>query len=386
MEFTFDDEQTQMQETARDFFESEDVLELARRQMDGDDVVGDVWPALAEMDYTALTVPVDAGGLGEDVLYLAHLLEEAGRVALPAPFPETMAFAVPLVAELGSKVQRERILPSVSNGERTLSFALYEDGDEPIPRDVQLTAEATDDGYRLDGQKTLVPFGDVVDDVIVAARTNAGTGYEGLSLFVVDPRAADVDGLDTLDRTRQMTTLTFDDVKVGEDALLGDWNRAGSSLRAAIDRYTVASCAMLVGAADRTVDMSVDHATEREQFGQPIGAFQAVKHRIADMWMDAEAARSLTYYAAWALANEDPGARRAVSEAKVFCAEELPGVFGDDILNHGGMGFTWEHDGHLYLKQAKSWQTFLGTPTDHLDRIVDASDITDRVETAPRPR
>jgi alkylation response protein AidB-like acyl-CoA dehydrogenase len=369
MDFRINDEQQQMQDAAREFFEDEAFLETARRQMDGENVVDEVWPELIDMDYPALTVPFEYGGLGDGNLYLSLLLEEAGRVALPAPLPESLAFVVPLISEIGNSDQKDRYLQPLAEGDSKASFALYESGTERLPQDIQLDAESTAEGFLLDGTKTLVPYGTQVDTFIVAARTGIGRGIEGISLFLIDADLAEVEPQDTLDRTRPAAKLHFDEVEVGEESLLGPLHDAGSALNAAMDRYIVSSCAMLVGAADRAVELSVEHGKTRTQFDKQIGQFQAVKHRIADMWMDLQAARSLTYYAAWALDNEEPDARRAVSEAKVFCAENLVRVFGDDIHNHGGMGFTWDHDGHIYLKQAKSWETFLGTPVEHLDRI-----------------
>src|SRR5699024_10713649 len=153
---------------------------------------------------------------------------------------------------------------------------------------------------------------------------------EGSRLFLVDAERVDSEPQDTLDRTRPATKLHFDDLTVDEDALLGTEDEAGSVLQEAMDRYTVATCAMTVGAASRAVEMSSEYGSQREQFDKPIGQFQAVKHRIADMWMATQAARSLTYYAAWALENDEPDAARAVSEAKLFCSEQLTQVFADD--------------------------------------------------------
>lgn len=375
MDFSLNDEQEQMQETAREFFDDAEMIQRARRQIDGEDVVGDVWADLTEMDYPALTVPVEHGGLGDGMLYLALLLEEAGRHALPAPFPETAAFAVPLIDELGTDDQRERALPAVAEGDRTFSFGLYADAEAGLPEGVALDAERTAAGYRLDGRVTLVPYGDLVDRVVVAARTQAGRGLEGVTLFVVDPAAVETTRLRGLDRTRPPAELAFEGHVVEEDRRLGPLHGGGDALRRAIDRYTVATCAMLTGAADRAVDMSVQHGNEREQFGQPVGRFQAIKHRIADMWMDVQGARSLTYYAAWALANEEADAPLAVSQAASFVTENAARIFGDDIQNHGGMGYTWDHDAHIYLKQAKAWESFLRTPREHRERAADLRGI-----------
>jgi alkylation response protein AidB-like acyl-CoA dehydrogenase len=377
MDATLTDEQERIRKTAREFIESEGGIELARRRMEGDEsVVDELWSDLAELDYTAITVPPEYDGFGEGMVYLTALLEVTGRYALPGPLPETAAFAVPLIDELGTDDQRERHLTAVARGNRTFSFALYDDRNESLPGAVDLDVDRADDGYRLSGTKTLVPYGGEVDRLVVAGRSGGSgddAGYDGISLFVVDTddEAVETRRLDSLDRTRPMYEVAFSDLAVGEDALLGDFHEGGDALQRAADRYTVAFCAMLVGAADRAVELSTEHGNEREQYGQPVGKFQAVKHRIADMWMEMQSARSLVYYAAWALDEDEPDAARSVSAVKTYAADRLHRVFGDDIWNHGGMGFTWDHDGHIYLKQAKAWRNFLGSPEDHGDRLIE---------------
>lgn len=375
MDITLTDEQQRMQESAREFLESEGGMELARRRMDGDtEVVDELWSAFAELDYTAITVPLEHDGFGEGMVYLLVLLEEIGRFLAPGPLPETTAFAVPLLTELGTEAQRDRYLPAIANGELSFSFALYDDESKPLPESLRSTAERLDGGaYRLDGTKTLVPYGGEVDRVVVAARTRDSTGYDGLSLFVVDPNESAVEAreLDSLDRTRPMYELSFDELTVDESQRLGSAHIGGNALRDAIDRYTLARCAMLVGAADRAVDLSAEYGSERHQYGQPIGRFQAVKHRIVDMWIDMESTRSLVYYAAWAVDADEPDASSAISSTKAYAADRLHRAFGDDIWNHGGMGYTWDHDGHIYLKHAKALRNFLGSPEEHRDRLVE---------------
>ncbi|MFC5973487.1 acyl-CoA dehydrogenase family protein [Halomarina salina] len=374
MDATLTDEQERIRKTAREFIESEGGIELARRRMEGDErVVDELWADLADLDYTAITVPPEYDGFGEGMVYLTALLEVTGRYALPGPLPETAAFAVPLLDELGTDDQRERHLPAVARGDQRFSFALYDDRNESLPEAVTLDVDETDDGHRLSGTKTLVPYGGEVDHLVVAGRTGDGSGDDGISLFVVgtDEEAVETRRLDSLDRTRPMYEVTFSDLSVGDAALLGDRHEAGDALSSAADRYTVARSAMLVGAADRAVELSTEHGTKREQYGQPVGKFQAVKHRIADMWIEMQSARSLVYYAAWALDAGEPDATRSVSAVKTYAADRLHRVFGDDMWNHGGMGFTWDHDGHIYLKQAKAWRNFLGSPEDHQDRLLE---------------
>lgn len=376
MDARLTDEQRQIRETVDDFIASSGGIEFARRRMGGDDaVIDELWNDLAELDVPALTVPLEHGGFGDGLVYLSALLEVAGRYALPGPLPETAAFAAPLIDELGTDDQRDRYLSAIADGDCRLSYALYDDAGEPLPEGIRTRADPVGNGFRLDGTKTLVPHADAVDAVVLAARTRSGSSrYDGISLFVIDPTANAVERrrLESLDRTRPLYELTIDGLEVGEEALLGPLHGGGSALADAIDRFTVANCAFLVGAADRAVELSAAHGREREQYGQPIGRFQAVKHRIVDMWIDAQSARSLVYYAGWAIDNDEPDASRAASMAKAFAADRLHRVFADDIWNHGGMGFTWDHDAHIYLKAAKAWRNVLGSPEEHRERLIDA--------------
>lgn len=379
MDARLTDEQEQIQETARDFVESNGGIELARRRMEGEEgVVDELWGDLADLDYTAITVPFDYEGFGEGMVYLCALLEATGRYALPGPLAETTAVAAPLIDELGTDEQKDRHLPAIASGEERFSVALYDETDQDLPEAIRMDAEPLEDGYRLSGSKSLVPYGGEVDRVVLAARTQEGTGFEGISLFVVDPADAEITQQRSLDRTRPVYTLEFDDVVVDEDAALGPRHDGGDALSRALDRYGVAICAMLVGAADRAVELSAEYGNERTQYGQPIGRFQAVKHRISDMWAEKEHTRSLTYYAAWAIDNDTPDARRAATMAKAYAGEHMHDVFAADVKNHGGMGFTWDHDAHIYLKQARAFQQYLGAPERDLDRVADIRDYSSR--------
>lgn len=373
MEFTLTDEQRQVQRAAREFFETEVTVDYARRQIDGEDAATDeLWAMLCELDYPAVAVPPEFDGLGEDVLYATLLLEESGRVAMPGPFPETAVFATSILADVGSEAQKRELLPAIADGEVTFSFALYEGADQQLPHDVQVAAERDGDEYVLSGEKILVPYGGSVDRVIVAARTGTGRSFDGITLFSVDPEAVAVRRRDALDETRPVFDLGFDDHRVPVEDRIGPEDAGGDALREAMDRYQTALCGMMVGAADRVVETSAEYAKERVAFGHPIGRFQAVKHRIVDMWMDVQAGRSLVYHAAWALSNDRSEAPVSVSSAKSFCGERFPPLMKDDIQNHGAMGVTWDHDTHIFMKQAKSFEHFLGSPGQHRERIADA--------------
>lgn len=368
-------EQRRMQETVREFVRSKGGIEIARRFMAGDGGEFDeLWEELAELDLCAVSVPIEYQGLGDGMVSTVAILEELGRYAVPGPYPETVAFAVPLISEHGTEAQKDASLAGIANGNRSVSFAVHDDGSEPVPATIEGRTVGADEPFRLSGTKTLVPYGEQVDSLIVAVRTEAGTtGYEGISLYLVDTDdVVETRQLESLDRTRPVYEVSFEDVPVDDGARIGPQHSGGDLLLAATQRYNLATSAMLVGAADRAVDASSDYANEREQYGQPIGKFQAVKHRIVDMWVDMQAARSLVYYAAWALDDDAPEAARLLPATKRYVANRLHRVFRDDIWNHGGMGFTWEHDAHIYLKQAEAWRNVFGTPQTSSDHLVDA--------------
>lgn len=348
-------------------------MELARHVMDGDfDVVDDIWADLTEMDYTGITVPIKCDGLGDGMVHLCAILEAAGKYALPVPLPETLGAVVPLIKDLGNSSQKQKYLPSIANGGLKTSIALHDTKSESLPEAIQCQARENAENVVLDGTKTLVPFGGNVDIVIVAARTQNRSNYNGISLYLVntDDQAVSTQRLDTLDRTRPMYKLDISGMELDATAArLGPLHGAGSSLATALDKYIVATSAMLVGGAERAVNLSAEYGNERKQYSQPIGRFQAVKHRIVDMWIDMEATRSLMYYAAWALENENNNAND-VAALKTFGADRLTRIFSDGMKNHGGTGFTWGHDGHIYLKQAKSWRNFVHTREKHADDLI----------------
>lgn len=379
MDARFSDEHEQIKRTTREFFEDAGGIEFARRRLEGERaVVPELWADVSEMEFPLLTIPEEHDGLGEGMVYLTALLEEFGRYAAPGPFPETMAFCVPLIAAGGSQTQQEEVFSDVITDSTKLSFALYDDPNEEPPDAIHMGVEEVSDGFRLSGTKTLVPYGGEVDRILLAARTRNGDGFEGISLFLVDAAAASQTELQSIDRTRPMYELEFSDVVVEESALVGPLHEGGDLLSQACDRYNIAICGMLVGGAARVIDLCVEFGNTRTQYGQPIGRFQAVKHRLADMWIQKELARSLTYYASTTVDDETQDSAMAVSMMKAFVAGNFPDLFVDGIKTYGGQGFTWENDVHIYLKQAKAWQQFVGSEDYHLDRLADLREYADR--------
>jgi alkylation response protein AidB-like acyl-CoA dehydrogenase len=224
----------------------------------------------------------------------------------------------------------------------------------------------------LTGTKSFVLDAHVADTLIVAARTaESDDPSEGITLFVIDPKASGVSvkQLKTMDMTRRLCEVSLDGVSVGQDTVLGEVDKGWSRLENALHKSAALLSAECVGGANQVLDMSVEYARNRIQFGRPIGSFQAVKHKCADMLVDVELSRSAMYYAAWAASSDESELALAASMAKSFCSDAYLRVATNGIHVHGGIGFTWEHDMHIYFKRAKANEVLLGDPTHHRDLV-----------------
>ncbi|MCL8208041.1 MAG: acyl-CoA dehydrogenase family protein [Actinomycetia bacterium] len=375
MHFALSDDQVMFQETARRFFADAGGTAVARRVMAGDrEAAVRLWRQMGELGFMAIAVPTAYGGAGEGTLSLVPVLEEAGRVLAPGPLPETVGFAVPLLVRAGTPQQRERYLPGIASGQAAWTLALDEPGREAFAGEVGLSAVATGDGWRLTGEKHLVVHAEMATRLVVLARTHPGADGEGTALFLVDPRADGVTLAEerALDQTRPLWHVRFDGVAVADADRLGPDGAGWALVRTGYETLAAAVVAASVGGMERCVELSAEHAKTRVQFGQPIGRFQAIKHRIVDMQVDLESARSLSYYAAWALDEDAPDRAVAVSNAKAFVSEAYVRVAQANVQTHGGMGFTWDADPHLYVKRAKAWAPYAGSVGDHLERVAAA--------------
>jgi alkylation response protein AidB-like acyl-CoA dehydrogenase len=241
---------------------------------------------------------------------------------------------------------------------------------------VALRGEREGGGWRLDGVKLFVPDAGVADFIVVAARTR-GAGEEGVTLFLVEGRPAGltVKPMQTIDRTRRWYELQFEGVTLGADAVLGSPDNGWPPLRRALEWGEAALCAEMVGGASQVLAKSVDYAKTRQQFGKPIGIYQAVAHKLSDMLLETESARSATYYAAWAVDADAPERSVACSVAKAYVSDAYRRAAGNGIQVHGGIGFTWEHDMHLYFKRAKSSEVTLGDATYHRELVAQHLDL-----------
>jgi alkylation response protein AidB-like acyl-CoA dehydrogenase len=362
------EEQVLLQDSARDFLERECPMSLVRDQMAKESPFpNELWQRMAELGWIGLVIPEKYGGSGLGFLDLAVLLEEMGRVLCPVPFLSTAVIGALAIQRAGSDEQREYYLPRLARGEIRTALAQAED---PVNWDcsvICMKARNDSEGYRLSGRKLFVADACSSDLLIVPVRIDAEDPRQGISLLLIDPGlpGITVRPIDWNEQTREMAEIQFDDVEVPVAARLGPEGGGWSILEELHDAARVALCAELCGAAEKVLEVSVEYAKTREQFDQPIGRFQALQHHCADMLVQSQAIRSAAYYAAWALQEEEPDGHQASCLAKAFCTEAYVKIAGAGIQIHGGLGFTWEQDLHLYFKHARAAELAYGSPAFH---------------------
>ena len=376
MDFAFSEEQEMLRRSARDFLAKECSSKVVRKLMESSDTYDEVlWKKVAGLGWTALGIPEEYGGVGT-FLDLVVVLEEAGRALMPGPFFATMGLAVPAIIEAGSEAQKKEALGAIAQGSARATLAFTEPSGRWDAGSVTLTAKPSGGGWQLDGVKQFVPDAEAADYIVVAARTR-GEGEDGISLFLVKgrPKGMTVTPLKTLDQTRRWNEVRFDGITLDAGSLMGAADKAWPHLKRALEWATAALCAEMVGGTQKVLETSTDYAKTRHQFGKPIGIHQAVSHKLADMLVLSESGRSATYYAAWAVDADAPDRSLAASMAKAYVSDAYRKVAGDGIQVHGGIGFTWEHDMHLYFKRAKSSEVTLGDATYHRELVAQSLDL-----------
>jgi alkylation response protein AidB-like acyl-CoA dehydrogenase len=376
MDFAFSEEQEMLRRSTREFLAKECSSKVVRKLMESADAHDPaLWKKMAGLGWTALGIPEEYGGVGT-FLDLVVVLEEGGRSLLPGPFFATMGLAVPALIEAGTEAQKKEALTAIAEGNARATLAFTEPPGRWDAGGVTLTAKPIGGGWRLDGVKLFVPDAAGADYTVVAARTR-GEGEEGISLFLVKgkPKGMTVTELQTLDMTRRWNEVRFEGVVLGADALMGAQDKAWPALKRALEWATAALCAEMIGGAQKVLEESTEYAKTRHQFGKPIGIYQAVSHKLADMLVLSESGRSATYYAAWAVEADAADRSLASSMAKAYVSDAYRKVAGDGIQVHGGIGFTWEHDMHLYFKRAKASEVTLGDATYHRELVAQALDL-----------
>jgi alkylation response protein AidB-like acyl-CoA dehydrogenase len=361
--FAFSEEQEELRKSVRRFLDEKSPVTEVRRLMEteaGYDQA--VWKQMAEqLGLQGLTIPEEHGGSGYGYVELIVILEEMGRSLLCAPFFSTVALATNLCKTVNDATAHAALKRIAGGAIATVAFTeangkWTEDG-------ITATAKGSGSDWTISGEKMFVIDGHSAEWIAVAARTD-----KGVTLFAVEGDAAGLTktALATMDQTRKQAKLNFANVK---GTLLGTEGKGWDALVKMLDLAAVALAAEQVGGAQRCLDMSVEYAKVRVQFGRPIGSFQAIKHKCADMLLEVESAKSAAYYAGWAASEDNDELPVVASLAKAYCSEAYFHASAENIQIHGGIGFTWEHDAHLYFKRAKSSELLFGDPTYHRELL-----------------
>jgi alkylation response protein AidB-like acyl-CoA dehydrogenase len=352
MQFGLNESQEILKQNARQFFAGECPMQHVRHLAESKQPYDfALWSKMAAQGYTGIIFPEKYDGLSLGKVELILLMEEAGRALLPGPFWSTVALAGTVIDAVGSDAQKTKYLAPICRGEARSTLALLEADASWDLADAKLAASNS----RLTGEKLFVLDADVADFILVAGESG---------IFVVEAQAPglSITPMPALDLTRNFYAVQFKDTPAEK---LGD----GMNLARALDIATAALVAEMVGGMQRVLDLTVDYAKTRKQFGKSIGTFQAVQHQCADMYLETESSRSAAYYAAWALEHDAPDAATATSIAKMYASDACRSVGNRGIQIHGGNGFAWENDLHLYYRRAKASETMLGDAMFHRERI-----------------
>jgi alkylation response protein AidB-like acyl-CoA dehydrogenase len=371
MQYTFSDEQEEFRLIVRRFMDDKSPTTEVRELMATDQGYDKtIWKQLSqELGLPGIHIPEAYGGQGFGFIELCIVMEEMGRALLCAPFFSATALAATAIMSAGTEEQKLTLLPDIASGDTLAALAYNESSGHWDPASTALTATPTDDGYVLNGAKSFVVDGHVADLLIAVARTPGTSGVYGLSLFSLPGNSGGVKRrlLQSLDPTRKLAQIEFDNAPA---TLLGESDAGGTTLPHILDLAAVALASESVGGAQKMLESSIEYAQLRMQFGRLIGSFQAIKHKCADMFLEVELAKSAAYYAAAAAAEQAPDFPAAASLAKACASDTYMKAAQECIQIHGGIGFTWENDTHLYFKRAKSSEVFLGDPNYHRDQLV----------------
>ena len=364
MNFAFSDEQETLREFVRNFLEEKSSEASVRDQMETDSGFDpDVWQQMSEqMGLQSLIIPEEFGGQGFGYVELIVVLEEMGRSLLCAPFFSSVVLAANTLIHSGDESAKAELLPQIASG-TIATLAFTEENGKWDQSGITMQASESEGGYTLDGSKMYVLDGNTAEIILVAAQTT-----NGVSLFSVNAGAEGLTktALATMDQTRKQSKIDFSGTPA---TLIGEEGKGWDILSTVLDLAAVGLAAEQVGGAQMCLDMAVEYAKVRVQFGRPIGSFQAIKHKCADMLLEVESAKSAAYYAGWCAAEMNDELPSTASLAKAYCSEAYFHAAAENIQIHGGIGFTWEHPAHLYFKRAKSSELLFGDPTYHRELL-----------------
>ena len=370
------EDQQILKRTADDFVRSKSSLKRIRALRDSDDPVGysrDLWREMAALGWVGILVPEKHGGSGLGYVDLAMVMEELGRGLMPEPMISTALLGANAVLLGGTDRQKEEILPAVCRGDLTLALGYHEPDSRFDPRRVSARAERSGKEWRLGGEKHLVLDGHAADRIVVSARTaGASADAKGITLFLVDPQARGVSLVtQRLLDSRRAAIVRFDGVTVGPESVIGEVDEGGDLLEAVLDLATAGLCAEMLGSMLQAFDMTLEYLRTRTQFGVPIGSFQALKHRAANVFTETELARSAVLGVCRALDSNDGTAADLVDVAKARCADAFLLTANEAVQMHGGIGMTDEHDIGFFLKRARATEMIFGDAAWHRRRYAE---------------
>ncbi len=367
MDFSFSSDQLLLKNSARAFLDEHCKPTAVRLLWDDPRGESDtMWKEMAQLGWLGLSLPEVYGGSGLGMVESAILLEELGRAAYPGPYWPTVLAAAAIEAA-GADAQKKRWLSAIATGDARATLALLDADLDWDPAAMTARAEKAPRGWALSGTKRFVPWAHVANVLLIPARA-----LEGPTLFLVDPSAAGLklSPVQGMDLSTRWVQIDMDKVPAAADAVLGTPGQAAPLLSSLVRRGAVGAAAEMLGASRRCLDMAVGYAKVREQFGQPIGSFQAIRHKCAEMLLEVENSHSAVYYAAWALDAKAEDGELAASVAKAYVGDAARKVCGEAIQVHGGIGFTWEYDLHIYFKRAKALEPMYGDADYHREQIV----------------
>ena len=370
MDLGLNETQQMLKNSAREFLQAE-CPDTYVRAMEEDErgYTTEMWQKIAEQGWLGLIFPEQYGGVGLSFLDLSVLLEETGRALLPGPLFSTIVMGGMAIMDAGSEAQKQELLPQIGEGQLIVTLALTEPSARWDAAGVETTATQSGEGWTLNGTKLFVPNAHVADTYVVAART--GEGERDITLFLVPSDAAGVSQtlLKTIASDRQ-SEVVLDNVSLPASAALGEVNKGWDTIEKALAWGAIGKCAEMVGGAEQVLDMTVEYAKQRTQFGRPIGSFQAIQHHCANMATDVEGSRYITYQAAWLL-SEGEAASQEVAMAKAWVSDAYRRICALGHQCHGAIGFTKEHNMQLYSRRAKAAELAFGDTDYHLETVAD---------------
>jgi alkylation response protein AidB-like acyl-CoA dehydrogenase len=372
MDFELTDDQQELREVVRSVLSNACPPSVVRqvfeaKEADGDSVAHSLWRQMVDLDWPALTIPEVCGGLGLGYVELAVMAEELGRSVVPSPFLATLTQFAPMIRETASPEQQDRFLRPVAESGGTGTLALAEDAGRWDLATVAAIARPTDDSWVLNGRKAFVLDGTTADEIAVVARLEGTKGPDGLGVFVAPAGWMAATPVSVIDPSQPVAELSFDALVVPPDRVLvapGD-PRSERAITRAVEESAAAMALSMCGTCRTILELTLHYVKDRHQYDRPIGSFQAVKHRLVDMYLAVERATSLAYFAALAIAEDDDRRGLATRMAKVAAGECQRLVVQEGLQLHGGIGLTWEHDLHLYLKRAKAADALFGSALAH---------------------